>query len=244
MKIQANAILKADSIRHITLDDAQRVFVVGDIAGNLDQINTALDRVGFTPNKDVLIALGDMIDRGPDSMGVLKLLRKLNSLTLLGNHEHLMIESILGQDQLARQLWHKNGGSWSNEVQHEQLEAVCHWLLEQSLSMVVEYQGHQVGLSHTLPIQWSWGVFPVDKRAVVSALLWDRELVKRRKCSANKNVDFSIHGHNSTQVPFWIANSYHIDTAFYGRVTMVELSNVIDKFKYIKAKQNCVKNKN
>ena len=230
MKIQANAILKAGSIRHITLDDAQRVFVVGDIAGGFHQLSATLDRVGFTPNADVLVALGDMIDRGPDSIGVLKLLRKLNALTLLGNHEHLMIEAILGQDQLARQLWHQNGGSWSNEVQHEQLEAVCHWLLEQSLSMVVEYQGYRVGLSHTLPTRWDWRNFPTDKSSLVSALLWDRDLVKRRKCYANKNVDFSIHGHNSTQAPFWIANSYHIDTSFYGRLTMVELSKVVDKF--------------
>ena len=237
MKIQVNAILSADSIRRVTLDEALRVFVVGDIAGDIHHLSAALDRVSFTPSSDVLITLGDMIDRGPDSIGVLKLLRELNALTLLGNHEHLMIEATLGQDLLAKQLWHQNGGSWSKEVPNEQLEAICYWLLEQPLSMVIEYQRHRIGLSHTLPPQWDWESLPVDKTATVSALLWDRELVKKRKCNANKNVDFSIHGHNSTPAPFWIANTYHIDTSFYGRLTISELSRVIEKFQLLKGMQ-------
>ena len=87
-------------------------------------------------------------------------------------------------------------------------------------------------LTHSPPV-WDWENPPIDKSKVVAALLWDRELFKKGKSLKNHGVDFSIHGHNSTQIPIWIGNSYHIDTSFYGRFTMIELSTAIEKFGFI-----------
>ncbi|WNC68010.1 metallophosphoesterase [Thalassotalea nanhaiensis] len=212
------------------MDDNQRVFVVGDLDGNYRRLKEAMNRVGFDPKADKLICLGDMIDRGDDSLMILELMRELNAFVVLGNHEHLMIESILSHDETAKSLWTKNGGTWHSSVPHEQLKSHCQWLLKQPLSIIAEYQSMKIGVSHTLPMKWNWDNLPVDKSAIVAALLWDRELFYKQKCLVNRGVDFSIHGHNSTQIPIWIENTFHIDTSYYGRPTMVELNAVIEEF--------------
>ena len=230
MKIEAKAILSASSCHRISIDSDKRIFVVGDLDAKYTQLQELLGRVSFNPKKDQLISLGDVVDRGKDSVQLLQYFRDIDALIVLGNHEHIMLESLVGQNQEAMQIWLENGGCWHLDETPEKLQSLCQWLLKQPLSIVIEYQSYKIGLSHTLPVDWNWDDLPDDKVEMISALLWDRERVKKRTHISNNGVDFSIHGHNSTQVPFWIANSYHIDTSYYGRPTLVELSSVIRKF--------------
>ena len=234
MKISADAILTTTSCLRISARSEQRVFVVGDLDANLRELRTALDRVEFSPKQDLLISLGDAIDRGEDSVAVLEYFQSIDAKMVLGNHEHIMLESILGKDEVAMKLWVQNGGDWHLSESEERVQSLCEWLLHQPLSIVLDYQTYKIGFSHTLPIQWDWDSLPSEKSRVVSSLLWDRVRVKKRRHVSNVGVDFSIHGHNSTPVPFWISNTYHIDTSYYGRPTLVELKNVISKYELLK----------
>jgi len=68
-------------------------YVVGDIQGCLDPLLQLLDRVNFEPATDRLIAVGDLINRGPQSLETLRFCKQLgNSFTsVLGNHDlHLL----------------------------------------------------------------------------------------------------------------------------------------------------------
>lgn len=73
-----------------------RVLAIGDIHGCLGALDVLLDSVQLTP-EDLLVLLGDYVDRGPDSRGVLErllALRKTHRLvTLAGNHEQMMLEA-------------------------------------------------------------------------------------------------------------------------------------------------------
>jgi serine/threonine protein phosphatase 1 len=67
-------------------------YAIGDIHGCFEKIVRLLDRLRYDPAADRLIFLGDYIDRGPDSKGVLDLLLRLQgenptNIFLLGNHE-------------------------------------------------------------------------------------------------------------------------------------------------------------
>jgi serine/threonine protein phosphatase 1 len=67
-------------------------YAIGDIHGCLEKLVRLLDRLHYDPAADRLIFLGDYIDRGPDSKGVLDLLLRLQgenpaNIFLLGNHE-------------------------------------------------------------------------------------------------------------------------------------------------------------
>lgn len=86
-------------------------YVFSDVHGHLAPLERALERVA-PGEEDRIFCLGDMIDRGPDPVGVLKLVRSLpNTVTLLGNHEDLMLSCLAeDSDAIASLNWSINGG--------------------------------------------------------------------------------------------------------------------------------------
>jgi len=228
--IQVNAILSATLVKTLSIDSNKHVLVVGDIHGDYAQLIESLTRLNFDPVADTLICLGDMIDRGPDSVAVLDYLHGVNAIMLLGNHEHLMLESVLSNDGEALAMWNQNGGRWHEQYDKEQLIAFSQRLLELPLSIQLTYQNQVIGLSHTISQDWNWQHYPQSHADTVGDLLWQRSVFKRRIIINNVGVDFSIHGHNPSQVPVWIGNTYHIDTGYYGQLSVVNLTDVIVKF--------------
>lgn len=71
-----------------------RTIVIGDIHGCLLAFETLLDAIQIQP-EDTLVTVGDYVDRGPDSRGVIERLLELeqqcNLVPLLGNHEEMML---------------------------------------------------------------------------------------------------------------------------------------------------------
>lgn len=89
-----------------------RVLAIGDIHGCLAPLNLLLDRVKPTGD-DLLVTLGDYVDRGPDSKGVLdrliELRRHLNLVCLRGNHEQMMADAVRGT-RADKKMWLGVGG--------------------------------------------------------------------------------------------------------------------------------------
>ncbi len=89
-----------------------RVLAIGDIHGCLAAFDNLLDWVKPTP-ADVLITLGDYVDRGPNSRGVidrlLELHTRLNLICLRGNHEKMMVEAHRG-GRAEKRMWLSVGG--------------------------------------------------------------------------------------------------------------------------------------
>lgn len=74
---------------------------IGDAHGRLDLLAPLYDRIRATYGADIpVVFLGDFVDRGPESAGVLRMVRDLNmarpdvDIALTGNHEKMMIEFI------------------------------------------------------------------------------------------------------------------------------------------------------
>src|SRR5437660_180368 len=81
-----------------------RVLAIGDIHGCLRALETLLAVVQPRPD-DLLITLGDYVDRGPDSYGVLELLLALHEtgrlVPLRGNHDEMMLNARRGSGDRA-----------------------------------------------------------------------------------------------------------------------------------------------
>ncbi len=68
-------------------------YIVGDVQGCCDALDRLLEKIGFSPSRDQLVVLGDLINRGPKNVATLQRLRGLgaSATCLLGNHDlHLL----------------------------------------------------------------------------------------------------------------------------------------------------------
>jgi len=89
-----------------------RKIAISDIHGCADTFDALLDKIQFT-TEDELYLLGDYVDRGPDSKGVIDDIWQLQKegysvKCLRGNHEQLMIDSKI--DRNSAYIWMANGG--------------------------------------------------------------------------------------------------------------------------------------
>lgn len=230
MKIKTDAISSAPLCKDLIFSDDTRVFVVGDLDASYSKLEDELNKVGFNAQQDQLISLGDVIDRGRDSVKLIKYLQDIGAHMVLGNHEHMMLEALLSRDSYAMRMWMQNGGKWHQSEPIQTLIEMCKWLKQQPLALKLAYKGKTIGISHTLPPTWSWEHFPGDSAACSTSLLWDRERFTKRNHNINHGVDFSLHGHNSTPEPVWIGNSYHIDTGRFGSPTVVDLAQLTQTY--------------
>jgi len=64
-----------------------RTIIIGDIHGCLEEFEELLNKLQYNKNTDRLILLGDLIDRGPDSVGVVRKAREFDLECVRGNHE-------------------------------------------------------------------------------------------------------------------------------------------------------------
>jgi serine/threonine protein phosphatase 1 len=75
----------------------EKILIVGDIHGCYTELQELLDRVGLSSD-DKIIAVGDIVDRGPDSPRVLQFFRECpGAISLMGNHERKHVRSLRGE---------------------------------------------------------------------------------------------------------------------------------------------------
>lgn len=79
--------------------EIKRTILVGDIHGCIDEFEELLQVLKYDKSSDRLILLGDLIDRGPDSLAVVQKARKMELECVMGNHEYKFLK------------WYKSAGS-------------------------------------------------------------------------------------------------------------------------------------
>lgn len=91
-------------------------YVCTDIHGQYDYFMNILEKIDFDDQEDHMYVLGDVIDRGPDSIPLLEYILYHDNMTLLiGNHEHMMIQALLREDPDQMSLWMYNAGDVTYE---------------------------------------------------------------------------------------------------------------------------------
>jgi serine/threonine protein phosphatase 1 len=191
-----------------------RLLAIGDIHGCLDQLQGLLDRVTPTP-ADRLVFLGDYVDRGQDSPGVIDFLLTLQheyprSVFLLGNHEQMLLNYLSGDLDIGYLL---NGGDATLQ-QYAQRGTPQppdrHLDFLHNLQLSYQQQDFlfvHAGLKPGRPLE----------RQTVDDLLWIRNefLIHPDPCEWGKII---VHGHTPQEAISFTPCRIGLDTgAVYGR---------------------------
>lgn len=99
----------------------RRIFI-GDIQGCRDELERLLEAVCFDPAGDELHPVGDLVNRGPDSLGVLRLLRSLDAGGVIGNHDVHLLRRARGNREALE------GDTVEDVLRCEEREELLNWL--------------------------------------------------------------------------------------------------------------------
>lgn len=141
-------------------------YVLSDIHGNLQRFESIMEQINLQP-LDSLYILGDVVDRFPDGIKILRRIMKMpNVKMLLGNHEHMMLNAIgdyfevqshkyMGDREL--RLWYRNGGQVTHEylkhIRKDLRAEVFAYLRQLPLNLDVEVNGIKYKLVHGSPVE-------------------------------------------------------------------------------------------
>lgn len=79
-----------DAITQRALERQPRVIVIGDVHGCIDELQSLLRKCDYRPG-DLIVFLGDLVSKGPDSLSVVQMARELGAIGVRGNHDFEVI---------------------------------------------------------------------------------------------------------------------------------------------------------
>lgn len=191
------------------------IYLVGDLQGCCNPFERLLQTLDFSPSRDHVYILGDLVNRGPDSLGVLRRLRELDNAAtcLLGNHDlHLLavahgVRKPHRSDTLDTILNAPDCEDWLNWIRQQRLAVYEHgWLMvhagvvpqwdaAQTVALAREVEamlaGPDVGefltrMYGNQPERWDDSLQGVPRwRCVVNSL------TRLRFCSADGTMEFA-----------------------------------------------------
>ncbi|MGE4328895.1 symmetrical bis(5'-nucleosyl)-tetraphosphatase [Diaphorobacter sp.] len=128
------------------------LYCVGDIQGCDDAFERLLSAIGFSPSRDTVYLLGDLVNRGPGSATVLRRCMQLgdSARTVLGNHDLHLLATAHGVRKPSRR------DTLQGVLQASDRDALLDWVRHQPLARRVEHGGQSLLMVHAgvLP-QWS-----------------------------------------------------------------------------------------
>jgi serine/threonine protein phosphatase 1 len=219
-----------------------RLYVVGDIHGRLDLLDRMIDMIDRDAKEYrancMTVTLGDYIDRGPNSRGVIdRLLRNPfpgDYVALKGNHEALL-EAFL-EDPATGAQWRHLGGL---ETLHSFGISVAPLLMGRNYneasaqlraSLTPEHITFLASLKTSLTIGRYFLCHAGVRPGVPLETQREEDLLWIRDDFLNSTMNFGkvvVHGHTPTEVPEVLPNRINIDTGAFatGRLTCLVLDD-------------------
>lgn len=198
-------------VLRLSQNEQGRDFVVDDIHFKTIDLHKGLKALGFDRTVDRVIAVGDLIDRGPGVLDGLKLLGEPWFFTVKGNHEQMLIDAYR-QDPHARYSAH--GAGWWPTIADESKEMIIQKL--ESLPTVIEIGAPQgiIGVVHAdVPPGMAWQAFvdSLDNPQIEEIALWGRSRIKKHFREGVSGVWRVCTGHTWIPTPLRLGNVLALD---------------------------------
>jgi serine/threonine protein phosphatase 1 len=225
----------------------ERLYVIGDIHGRLDLLErmiAAIERdVGARGAKSVTVTVGDYIDRGPDSCGVIERLMRnpfpTRYVALKGNHEDLLVKFLRDPELGAH--WRHLGSlqtlhSYGVPVERMMLGRDYAEAAENlSAALPEEHMRFLAGLKTSVSFEQHFVCHAGIRPGVAFEQQSDDDLLWIREEFLDSDMDFGkrvIHGHTPVDAPEVRANRINVDTGAFAtnRLTCVVLEGRQHRF--------------
>jgi len=201
----------------------EKFFAIGDIHGNLSHLEQLIKKIepALDPQRDTVIFLGDYIDRGPDSKGVVDRILQLRKdlphvVCLKGNHEAMFLDWILNGENYELYLYN-GGGATIRSYSQEGAFTLPQEHLDFFTSLLLYYETEHYIFVHA----GLRGGIPLEEQDPHD-LIWIRDEFILSPHDFGKIVVF---GHTPLQRVFVAPNKIGIDTGavYGGTLTCLEL---------------------
>lgn len=200
------------------------IYAIGDVQGCYEDLTNLLDTIHYNPSNDKLWFVGDLVNRGPDSLRTLRFIKELgdNAKTVLGNHDLHLLATYHG-------LKGNNDSSVQELLNASDCDELIHWLRTQpllihdeqthftlvhaginplwtlsqakqyanELEKVLSAENYLDFLNHmygNLPNQWSEELTGWDRLRFIC-----NSFTRMRYCHANGQLDFDYNGAPGSQ---------------------------------------------
>ena len=210
-----------------------KLWAVGDIHGCYNLLMSRLKEIGFDFENDLLVAVGDLVDRGTQNIQCVELLSKPWFTSVRGNHEDLCIGGL--HNESYKRCHVANGGEWFYMLDGQAMYNIAKTFAELPVVLEISHNGKKFGFVHGHIEQNNWDEFketftqePTAFRDPSELAMWGRERLndENQQYTHVSGVDAVIMGHTVTQKPCKRDNCYWIDTGavHWGTMTILDLS--------------------
>ncbi|ABM97042.1 metallophosphoesterase [Methylibium petroleiphilum] len=211
----------APRVLRVPLNELGRDFIVGDIHGAYDMVIEAMRLVSFDKEKDRLFAVGDLIDRGPDSWRVARFLSQPYVFSVRGNHDHNLVSLYVGGEPNEAALDFiapRFGLQWWLETPPELRADILQALIRLPVAIEIATRRGTVGIVHgNVPAGMGWSAFLVHLQrgtlSVIDEALEGRTRIANGDTSGVLGVGRLFVGHTPRRGgPKRYGNVYAVDT--------------------------------
>lgn len=133
-------------IQHTSIPTNKRILVVSDVHAHLDYLKGVLDKASFSDD-DILFIVGDMVEKGPDSLGtlryVMELCKQKNVVPLVGNVDaHRLTFFCELSEETAPELYEYivSARKWYGSSFYEELAAECGYAINSPKDILLSKQ--------------------------------------------------------------------------------------------------------
>jgi serine/threonine protein phosphatase 1 len=213
-----------------------RLFAASDVHGSFPLLDAALEAARYDADADVVVLIGDLIDRGPQSRRCLEWIDRPRRHSLKGNHE-AYVEGVC-DGRIAQADHVEDGGSWFYDLSDmDRTQYRAAFMSLPLAARIVTPRGRRVGMIHADIAGSHFGQFCAhlrrgDFRAEQIALNGRGRINAVREgqdIPMVTDVDHVFFGHSPVPDPLTVGNCSWIDTGLphSGAVTLVDVDEWI-----------------
>lgn len=199
-------------IEHYGINQTGRDFVVGDIHGCFTKLQSALDNVAFDTETDRLFAVGDLVDRGPESDEVVDWLSKPWFHSVRGNHDQFVVDYMEGP--MDKGMYLLNGGKWFLDPGMTQDHRRYYYDAIKKLPILIEVETRNglVGIVHADIAGDDWEDFKLHLEQYQMYAMWGRRRIQGKDDAGNVRGVYRVYaGHTPVHAPINVGNFHYID---------------------------------